>query len=623
MNYRLACATLLCTAMMASAAELRRRPYLQDVRPDRAEVLWSVSGDSGRGEVRYSSDGIQWASQTSSLQWLPSTETGLPDSLFLHRASLRGLSPGTFYSYRVLVDGQDVLPAAAQQDLRFRTPGLGEASFRFLVFGDSGDGATEQGDIANRMIREPAEFVLHTGDLAYDNGSFEELENYYFRAYWPMMRRMAFFPVPGNHDYYSNDAYAYRSGHWLPQDRVPADGRGMYYSFDWGNAHFVALDTNAPFAEALAGTGKMLEWLDADLARTRQAWRIVYFHHTPFPTAVHRDDEVCAQAREEITPILERQQVHLVFAGHEHLYQRTKARRNGQFINGRGTVYITTGGGGSRVYDAGEDAFIAKPAGVSHYLRADVEGASLTVEAVSRTGEVLDHVVLVSTPLVEGVADASGKIAVAAGGLISLYGIDLAPADVAAESLPWPMRLNGVSVAIGEASVPLLFAGRGQINGQLPFGLTGDMRLQVSTPQGSAEWPLRVLGVAPSFFRLMADGESIPAITHLNGSAVSPANPAQAGEWLAAWMMGLGPVNPPAVAGQAAGSNPLCQAALPIRVVVDGAETAISFAGLAPGLAGVYQVNFRVPLDTEQGRREVRVFAATAAVADWLVVARK
>lgn len=153
----------------------------------------------------------------------------------------------------------------------------------------------------------------------------------------------------------------------------------------------------------------MLDWLETSLAQTRQAWRIVYLHHTPFPTAAHRDDEICAGVLERIAPILERHQVHLVLAGHEHLYQRTLPRRGGRFFNGPGTVYITTGGGGSRVYDAGTDHFIARAAGVPHFLRVGIDGTSLRVEAVSRTGGILDRFTLESTPVIEGVTDIVGQ----------------------------------------------------------------------------------------------------------------------------------------------------------------------------------------------------------------------
>ncbi|MBS1824889.1 MAG: metallophosphoesterase [Acidobacteria bacterium] len=605
---------LLLLAPPASGAGLQRKPYLQDVRTDRATVLWTMDAGAGRGELRYSLDGIRWEAQGTTVRWLPATETGLADSVYLHRADIKGLQANTTYYYRVFLDGQDVLPWAPQRELQFRTaPASGP--FQFLVFGDSGDGAVEQIDVATRMFSEPSAFALHTGDLAYDTGAFRELESYYFNVYWPMMRHMAFFAIPGNHDYYSNGGYAYRTGHTPPQDGVPPDGRGLYYSFDWSNAHFAGLDTNAPFTEALAGTGKMLEWLDADLARTRQAWRIVYFHHTPFPTAAHREHEVCALVLAKIAPILERHQVHVVFAGHEHLYQRTKARRNGTFVNTRGTVYITTGGGGSRVYDAGSDDFIARSAGVSHYVRVAVNGSALEASAVSRTGELLDRFTVQSSPLVEGVSDAGGKSTLAAGSLVSIYGADLSPADTLAKALPWPLSLDGVSIKAGALDAPILFAGRGQINAQLPFGVSGDTTLEVTTPQGTAKLAIRLLPVAPSFLRLVVDGENIAAIAHLDGKPVTARTPAAAGEWLTVWMTGLGPVDPPVSAGQAAPASPLAHATVPIRVQVGGVETAMSFAGLAPGMAGIYQVNFRVPMDAV-GIQQLRVFAATASAID-------
>ncbi|MCX6632188.1 MAG: metallophosphoesterase, partial [Candidatus Solibacter sp.] len=97
---------------------------------------------------------------------------------------------------------------------------------------------------------------------------------------------------------------------------------------------------------------RMLEWLENDLANTRAQWRVAFFHQTPYPTEHHVDDPIDIAARNLFVPILERYGVQVVFAGHEHNYQRTKTLRGGTPVpaGGVGTVYLTSGGGGGGLH---------------------------------------------------------------------------------------------------------------------------------------------------------------------------------------------------------------------------------------------------------------------------------
>jgi len=309
-------ATAIFSVALAFPATLIRYPYLQDLVGNRGTVVWTTR-EAGEGRVQYSTDRSFSQTATASLREFLPAETDLPTRFFQYRAELKGLRLATEYFYRVLVDGQEV---ASGDDLRFRTSGPGP--FTFLAFGDSGLDSPEQGRLAQLILRENPSLVLHTGDLAYPVGSFETYDREYFAYYRDLMERVPFFPSPGNHDYYERAA-AYVAVHAPPTDGVPAEGRGRYYSFDWGNAHFVALDSNASLSEAVSGTGKMFEWLDNDLAKTRQFWRIVYFHHPPYATGIHEADARLAVVRQYLVPILERHRVHLVLNGEEHSYQRS------------------------------------------------------------------------------------------------------------------------------------------------------------------------------------------------------------------------------------------------------------------------------------------------------------
>ena len=579
-----------------AAQTLGLQPYLQDVTATSARVLWTTLDSAGTGEVRYSVDGLTWLAVPSQVRVLAPADTALPYTEFLHRVDLAGLAPDTQFVYRVYVNQNNLTPATSFADeLRFRTSGAPQ--FRFLAVGDSGDGGPVQRTLELDMALEQPALVLHVGDLAYDSGTFLQLQEYYFNVYRSMMSRVPWFPVPGNHDYGSLQAAAFRTLMALPTDQVPVAASQLYYSFDWGPIHFVALDSNQPLVDAASGQGAMLRWLEQDLRNARSQWVVAFFHHTPFPISWHQGDPNCQLAQQDITPILERYGVHLVLNGHEHLYMRTKPRRNGVFQDaGWGTVYVTTGGGGYALYPAGSAPFVAYAVSASHYMRVDVAGAEMRVQAVGDQGQIIDQFTLRSdTELgAAGVVDAAAfTTPIAAGGLISVMGKDLARVGALSGSVPLPLLLGEVSITVGGQPVPLMYVSRTQINAQLPFGVTGAATLRLQGPNGTAEVPVQVEAVAPAIFQVSVAGETVPAVLHANGRLVTSQEPAGAGEWLSLYLTGLGPPVEPIDAGQAAGPMQWVKTAVQVQLGIAYAE--LGFWGMAPGLVGLNQINFRMP----------------------------
>ncbi|MCX6632189.1 MAG: metallophosphoesterase family protein, partial [Candidatus Solibacter sp.] len=216
------------------------RPYLQNVREDRATVMWSAKEDVA-STVRYSTDSSFALAAVARVRAFQPFETGMQFTFYQYQAELTGLSPGTAYSYRVLMGADNVTPVP-ESDYRFRTSGQGRYSF--LLFGDSGAGTPSQSEVTFRMVAEKPDFVVHVGDIAYELGTYQQFTDNYFEYYWTLMRRACFFTVPGNHEYYTPGAAPYLALHASPTETVPFPDRGRYYSFDWGNTHFVALDPN-------------------------------------------------------------------------------------------------------------------------------------------------------------------------------------------------------------------------------------------------------------------------------------------------------------------------------------------------------------------------------------------
>jgi Calcineurin-like phosphoesterase/IPT/TIG domain len=468
-----------------STIRVERLPYLQNVRNDRASILWATL-DPGVGAVRYSSDGVTFRTVTASRRLFTTAETSQLRDYWLHQADLTGLSSSTNYVYGITVDGQDVT-ATGNMTLRTAGPGL----FSFVVIGDSGWGGAEQGTIALRLLAEKPTLVLHTGDLVYMVGNYETYQRNYFNFYASTMCSVPFFPCPGNHDYDVVNAVPYLNIHALPNEGVPITDRGRYYSFDWGNVHFVSIDAHQSLNQAVNSNGPMLRWLDNDLRSTRQFWRIVYFHYPPFATGQNTNDIQSQWVRQYVVPILERHGVQVVFNGHEHSYQRNYAIRKSTKVDpGIGTNYFTTGGGGAFLYDAVQTGLVEVAKREYHYVRADVQATRITFRSIKMDGTTLDTLTIAPTPVFSDdpkltpVTMSPGPVA---GAFIRIIGRGLAAEETFMCTPTPPTDLGGTVVTVNGQPIQLLYVSPTQIYAQLPFAVDGNITIRVATANGFVE----------------------------------------------------------------------------------------------------------------------------------------
>lgn len=205
----------------------------------------------------------------------------------------------------------------------------------------------------------------------------------------------------------------------------------------------------------------------------------------------------------------------------------------------------------------------------------------------------------------------------APGILFSVFGTDLAPAAVTASGAPLPTEIERVVVEVVEGTklheAPLFFVSRGQINGQLPYGLTlGPIQIRVKwASRTTASQTITVCGRNPRLLTVDMSGRGSPIAVHTDGRLVSAGNPATGGEALILFLTGLGEVSPPVIAGAAAGDGtlgkPLSRVSEEVTVSVNGTRAAVLFAGLAPGFAGLYQLNFVTPASLATGTYAIQV----------------
>jgi uncharacterized protein (TIGR03437 family) len=588
---RISGAAIAFAGIARSAAGFLRQPYLQRLLANSASVLWTSAANTSASLTVVASGGSTSVFNATVTEFDPSV-TGGASTYYQYRADVTGLKAGSTYQYQVAMDGQVL---AADPVLNsFTTPTTG--NFSFLVVGDTGNDSADQMAILQRLLGEPdVSKVIHVGDIAYDSGSFPQFEQNYFQIYAPMMSRTPFFTAPGNHEYMTNFAAPYLAVHAAPASSVPAADLGRYYSFDQGDAHFTALDSN------LLGTAagsRMLAWLDADLAATQKFWKIVFLHHPPYPTGAHLGDPLCVLVQQLVNPIVEKHFVPLVLAGHEHGYERSYPLVNNQ-VAAAGTVsttYVISGGGGAGTVAVGTLPQTALALSVHNYLRVDVTAKQLMVTATGEDGSVIDQFTLTPPPVLNSgsivnAGDFSSNIA--PGSLVSAFGANFAIRGIPfGTTLPLPTQLGGVSVKVNGTSAPLVYVSPAQVNFQMPYGVAGQVTVQMATVNGSTTSTAYVTPTAPSIL------------------AVVPASP---GGWMVIYGTGLGAPTRNVPAGQAA-AGPVPVSA-PVQVMLDTMILQPAYAGLAPGFPGLNQINLQLPVNLTPGSYNLQIVSAGAVSA--------
>lgn len=352
------------TITAAGAAALVRTPYLQQVTSNSA-LVGAVTASPGalRVELEDPSKATPTLVEAAAE---PTTYRSAGETLMW--ASLGALEPGKVYCYTASNE-RDVLA----DRVGFRTaprPDSTEA-VRFLAFGDSGGGGSDQYALLEQMYGLPYELMIHVGDLAYGSGTAAEIEDTVFKVYSELLASIPFFPTTGNHDYETAGGAPFREAFALP-----GSSGERWYSFDWGRVHFVALDTEASYQE-------QAEWLDADLAASTLPWKVVYMHKPPYSSGEHGSD---SQARALLSPVFERHGVQVVFAGHDHDYERTTPQN--------GVTYVVTGGGGIGTRPVGTSSFTAFSEDVISFVYGEATDDTLILHAIDATGVEFDSVVL-------------------------------------------------------------------------------------------------------------------------------------------------------------------------------------------------------------------------------------
>jgi uncharacterized protein (TIGR03437 family) len=183
---------------------------------------------------------------------------------------------------------------------------------------------------------------------------------------------------------------------------------------------------------------------------------------------------------------------------------------------------------------------------------------------------------------------------VAPGGWITLFGANLNPSTDTGTSVPLPTTLGKSCLTVNGVLAPLTYASPGQMNAQLPTNVGGNATLVLRTPGGTSNnINLTLLANAPSVFRTSAGAPTV--FRNEDNKLISDATPIHLNDKITIYLTGMGATAPPVAAGNAAPSNPLAIVSAQPSVSIGGTGLFVSWAGLAPGQVGLYQINAQVP----------------------------
>ena len=377
---------------------LLREPYLQNSFADSISVLWNTN-KAKKSYVKYG--------KTKDLNLTTIGEVKIDSAIVRSTVTLKGLERGVKYYYAIYSDDKLL---ASGDDYFFRTESLDKNSrFTFYAMGDIGEpvktgGFPQVTSYQINNLKEKPNFGIGLGDIIYPDGKSSFADEYLFKPMEPILKNIPFYPALGNHDWHVNPDYNFIKEWKLPNNE-------HYYSFDYENSHFIALDTRN--GGALFDAENQIKWFEKDLKNSqgKYDWIFVYFHHNGI-TCTYKTDNTSVMG---LYPLFSKYNVDLVLNGHAHTYERLHPLNNkGKVIEkfrtnknsypeiSNGFIQITTGAGGKLKKDwkpanpgnCSKD-IVAAVGHTGHFSLISIEGKKLKLKAISSIGgAVLDTLVI-------------------------------------------------------------------------------------------------------------------------------------------------------------------------------------------------------------------------------------
>ncbi len=259
---------------------------------------------------------------------------------------------------------------------------------RFAVIGDYGRTGANEANVAALVKGWSPDFVITTGDNNYPSGSVETIDINIGQYYHDFIGRYVgqygcgashnrFFPSLGNHDWDNGNLKPY-------QDYFALPGNERYYEAVIGDVHLFAVDSDGREPDGVTSDSLQAAWLRSRLALSTARWKIVYMHHPPYSSGPHLSSIHMRWPYKAWG-------ADIVFAGHDHDYERLEID---------GLPYIVNGLGGASLYVLGERL----PGSLASYdanfgaVLVDADSTRFQSRFFNTDGQLIDQLVLNKAP---------------------------------------------------------------------------------------------------------------------------------------------------------------------------------------------------------------------------------
>ena len=390
--------------LLDSESRYIRQIVAQDNSTSRT-IMWQSDNSEADAVIEYRLEGAE-KSQTIGATDKAFTDDG--STTYIHEATLIGLTPNTKYEYRVGY-GTD------RRSDWYRLETAGASVYDVLIYPDSQSGDYSQWEeiVKSSALRNPrTALYISMGDLV-DNGEHAYQWRTWLNSIKPLSANVPLATTLGNHEMYTLDWKMREPYAYLNYFAVPPNGNEIfnrrYYSYDFGDVHYVVLDTMLYESNHEDNHDThhpdlydvQVQWLRQDLTANTKKWTVVLMHRDPFQYAFDRPGANRAVGFDDegvlFMPIFDEFNVDLVLSAHLHSYRNRGHVRNFD-RDASGPLYILTGIAGDarrpKWKEHPLDVYVALDRDKNNYMTMTVTPNKLIVKAFLPDGTQLDESVI-------------------------------------------------------------------------------------------------------------------------------------------------------------------------------------------------------------------------------------
>ena len=390
--------------LLDSESRYIRQIVAQDNSTSRT-IMWQSDNSEADAVIEYRLEG---AEKTQTIGATDKAFTDDGSTTYIHEATLTGLTPNTKYEYRVGY-GTD------RRSDWYRLETAGASVYNVLIYPDSQSGDYSQWEeiVKNSALRTPrTALYISMGDLV-DNGEHAYQWRTWLNSIRPLSANVPLATTLGNHEMYTLDWKMREPYAYLNYFAVPPNGNEIfnrrYYSYDFGDVHYVVLDTMLYESNHEDNHDThhpdlydvQVQWLRQDLMANTKKWTVVLMHRDPFQYAFDRSDANRAVGFDDegvlFMPIFDEFNVDLVLSAHLHSYRNRGHVRNFE-RDASGPLYILTGIAGDARRPKWKqhplDVYVAPDRDKNNYMTMTVTPNKLIVKAFLPDGTQLDESVI-------------------------------------------------------------------------------------------------------------------------------------------------------------------------------------------------------------------------------------